>query len=206
VARQSLALLRAGGSRRGESIVLENIGLVEFALGQPEQARQTMAGALSISREIGLRSTEASTQLHLGVILTALGEHGAAHQALDEAADIATELGGSLLTLEVQAAQAELLLAAGGERTAAQALAGLDKLLSKLLQAPVDTDGHCLPLQLYRTAHRVLATCGDPRAPTLLARARAELRLRSERIADTGTRREYLDIAEHRALADWSAP
>lgn len=204
VAGQSLAMLRASGSRRGEAIVLENIGLVEFALGQTEQARHTLASALSISREIGLRSTEGSTQLHLGVILTALGQHASAHQALDAAATIATELGGFLLALQVQAAQADLRLAAGGEHAATQALAGLDRLLSNLLQTPIDTGGPCLPLQLYRTAHRLLDACDDPRAPTLLARARAELRLRSERIADTGTRREYLHIAEHRALAEWS--
>ena len=202
VAAQSLAMLRAGGSRRGETIVLENIGLAEFALGQTEQARLTMHSALSIAREIGLRSTEGSTQLHLGLILTALGQHAHAQQALDVASSIAAELGGPLPALEVQAARAELLLAGGGPHAGEQALAVLDALLQTLLQAPVDMNGVCLPLQLHLTAHRVLTACGDPRAPMLLARARAELRLRSERIADTTTRREYLQVAEHRALAE----
>lgn len=207
VAGQSLALQRAGGSRRGEAIVLENIGLVEFALGQDEQARQTMAAALSIARGIGLRSTEGSTQLHLGLIFTALGQRAQAQQALDEAGAIATELGGALPALEVQAARAEFLLADGGPQANEQALAALHTLLHTLLHAPADdTNAPCLPLQLHRTAHRVLAACGDPRAETLLARARAELRLRSERIADTTTRREYLLVAEHRALAEGAPP
>jgi len=203
VAGQSLALLRAGGSRRGEAIVLENIGQVEFALGQAEQARQTLGEALSIAREIGLRSTEASIQLHLGLILIALGQHNQAQQALDAAGTVATELGGASLALEVQAARAEWLLAGAGPQAGVQALAALDTLLHTLLDAPTDdTNAPCLPLQLHRTAHRVLAACGDPRAETLLARARTELRLRSERIADTTTRREYLQVAEHRALAN----
>ena len=202
VAGQSLALLRAGGSRRGEAIVLENIGQVEFALGQAEPARQTMTAALRIAREIGLRSTEGSAQLHLGLILAALGQHGPARQSLDAAAAIATELGAPLAALEVQAARAELLLAGGGGPQALeQARAAVDTLLHRLLTAPTDPDGLCLPMQLYRTAHRVLAACGDAQAAALLARARAELRLRSERIADTTTRREYLQVAEHRALA-----
>ena len=206
VAGQSLALLRASGSRRGEAIVLENIGQVEFALGRAEQARQTLAGALSIAREIGLRSTEGSTQLHLGLILTALGRHDQAQLALDGAGAIATELGSALPALEVQGARAELLLAAGGQGAVEQARAAVDTLLQTLLTAPTDPSGLCLPMQLYRSTHRVLAACGEPQATLLLARARAELRLRSERIADTTTRREYLLVAEHRALAEGAAP
>ena len=204
VAAQSLALLRAGGSRRGEAAVLENIGLAEFALSQTEQARVTMHSALAIARDIGLRSIEGSTQLHLGLILTALGQHARAQQALDAAGVIADELGGALPALEVHAARAELLLAGGGILAGEQALATLDALLQTLLQAPIDMNGVCLPLQLHLTAYRVLTACGDRRAATVLARARAELRLRSERIGDTTTRREYLQVAEHRALAQGS--
>ncbi len=204
VAAQSLALLRAGGSRRGEAIVLENIGLTEFALGQTEQARVTMHSALAIACDIGLRSIEGSTQLHLSLILTNLGQYAQAQQVLDAAGAIADELGGSLPALEVQAARAELLLAGGGQNAGPQALAALNKLLPTLLHPQTDMTGPCLPLQLHHTAHRVLVACGDPRAAALLARARAELRLRSERIADTTTRREYLHVTEHRALAQGS--
>jgi tetratricopeptide (TPR) repeat protein len=201
VAAQSLALLRAGGSRRGEAAVLENIGLAEFALGQTEQARVTMHSALDIARVIGLRYIEGSTQLHLGLILTALGQHAQAQEALNAAGAVADELGGALPALEVQAARAELLLAGGGPHAGEQALAALDKLLQTLLHPQIDVNAPYLPLQLHHTAHRVLTACGDPRAAAVLARARAELRLRSERIADTTTRREYLQVAEHRALA-----
>ncbi len=206
VAAQSLLLLRAGGSRRGEAIVLEDIALAEFALGQTEQALQTMSLALSIAREIGLRSTEGSTQLHLGLILTALGQHAQAQQALDAAGAIATELGESLTVLEVQAARAELLLAGSGPDAAGQALGVVQGLLQTLIQEPSNSTGPCLPLRLHGSCHRVLAACGDARAAALLARARAELRLRSERIADTTTRREFLLIAEHRALLDADTP
>lgn len=206
VAAQSLLLLRAGGSRRGEAIVLEDIALAEFALGQTEQALQTMSLALSIAREIGLRSTEGSTQLHRGLILTALGQHAQAQQALDAAGAIATELGESLTVLEVQAARAELLLAGSGPDAAGQALVVVQGLLQTLMQEPSNSTGPCLPLRLHGSCHRVLAACGDARAAALLARARAELRLRSERIADTTTRREFLLIAEHRALLDADTP
>ena len=218
VAAQSLALLRAGGSRRGEAIVLENIGLVEFALGRAEAARQTMGLALSIAREIGLRSTEASTQLHLGMILTAQGQHAPAHQALDAAGAIAAELGETRTAQEVHAARAELILDGPGTDTAEQALAALHDLLQTLPQTlphslpmtplltGTDNTGPRLPLRLYATCYRVLAAGNDPRAATLLARARAELRQQSERIADTTARREFLHIAEHRALTEAAAP
>jgi adenylate cyclase len=204
VAGQSLALLRAGGSRRGEAIVLEDIGLAEFALGHTEQARQTMGLALSIAREIGLRSTEGSTQLRLGQILTAQGQHAPAQQALDAAQAIASELGESLALLEVMAARAELLLAAGAPGAATQALAAVNSLLQTLLHTsaePAAPSLSSLPLLLHGTCYRVLAACGDARAAPLLAGAQAELRLRSERIADTTARREFLLMAEHRAIA-----
>ena len=163
-----------------------------------------MHSALAIARDIGLRYIESSTQLHLGQILTTLDQHALARQALDAATAIADELGGALPAFEVHAAQAELLLAAGGPDAAAQALAALDTLVQTLLDPQTDQTGPRLSLHLHHTAHRVLAACGDPRAVALLARARAELRLRSERIADTTTRRDYLQVAEHRALAQGS--
>ncbi len=199
---QALGLLRSSGFRRGEAIVLENLGLVEQALGHHDGALQSIHAALALAQEIGARATQASTLHHLGVLHTSAGRFDAAAPALDQAAALLQELGGGLAALEVQAAQAELALARGGPQAAATALDHLQGLLPLLLSPAPLVDGALLPMLLYRVGCQVLHACGDPRTATLVARARDELQARSARIPDAALRRGYLQLADHRAIAD----
>lgn len=198
---QTLALLRTSGFRRGEAVVLENLGLVEHALGHLEQALQVTAQAMAIAHEIGSRALEASTLHHLGVIHTAAGDYAQAQQALEAASELVRELGTERPALEVHGALAQLALARGGDEWHRQALAHLSGLLPVLLPPTPTANPPFLPMGLYLVAHRALVACKDPRADTLMARARLELQTRSERIPDATLRRDYLALAEHRAIA-----
>jgi class 3 adenylate cyclase/tetratricopeptide (TPR) repeat protein len=195
---QALALLRASGQRRVEATVLENLGRVAMAVGDLAHAQQTLQAALALAREIGRRPIEASTLMDLGRLHTRLGERTAADQALQAAAVLMTELGDPMGVLEVQAARAEWLLGDAGLDGAAAACAELAAALPRLMQAA--DDGVALPMSRYLVAWQALAAAGDGRAEPLLALARAELRARAARIADPTMRRDYLQIAEHRAL------
>ena len=55
-------------------------------------------------------------------------------------------------------------------------------------------------MAFYAAALQVLRTCGDTRVAALLARSVRELNDRAARIADAETRRDYLGVAEHRAI------
>jgi len=201
VANQALALLRASGFRRGEAIVLENLGLIALALGQLDEARAATEAARAIATDIGLRALEASTLHHLGQIDTAAGRLNDAQRSLDAASTLMRELDAGPPALEVQTALAELALARGGADAPARALAHLAAVLPVLLDTASNV-ATSLPLAVYRIALRVLAACGDARAAPLRERARRELQARSERIADAAVRRDYLAVAEHRAIAE----
>jgi hypothetical protein len=58
-----------------------------------------------------------------------------------------------------------------------------------------------LPLWVPLVAWRALAAVADPRAEVVLSAARRELQRRSECIPDARSRRDFLAVAEHQALA-----
>jgi tetratricopeptide (TPR) repeat protein len=192
LAERALALLRTGGLRRGEAIVLENLGLIASAQGRVPEARAAFEAALAIARDIDSRALVASTLLHLGTSQLDAGELDASECALGEAMALARELGIEPLQLQGHAALARLQLLRGEQPTE-----HLDALLPQLQSATAAT----LPLALHAAAVQALEAHHDPRAAALREHARAELRARSERIADATLRRSYLDIREHRAIA-----
>jgi len=203
---QALLLLQASGHRRGECIVRDNLGLVALALGQHDEALQSASAALSIAREIGSRALEAGILLHLGRVHTAAGRLVQAQPVLDAAAALAQELAAEQQLLQVQAALAEWALAtcasAGELDGASSGAATLERLtagLPLLLQPSADHSA-ALPMWLHLTAHRVLLACGDARALAVLVCARDELQARCQRIPDAAARRDFLNVAEHRAL------
>jgi hypothetical protein len=120
---------------------------------------------------------------------------------LNAASLLMAELGDPLGALEVQAACADLTQRDRSQPEPGRAQAArnaLEPLLPRLL-ARGEGEG-ALPMTLYLVAWRVLAACGDDGAAALLARARTELRERAARIPDPAMRRDYLQMAEHRAL------
>ena len=175
-----------------EAIVLENLGLIASAQGRVPEARAAFEAALAIARDIDSRALVASTLLHLGTSQLDAGELDASECALGEAMALARELGVEPLQLEGHAALARLQLLRGEQPTE-----HLDALLPQLQSATAAT----LPLALHAAAVQALEAHHDPRAAALREHARAELRARSERIADAALRRSYLDIREHRAIA-----
>jgi adenylate cyclase len=202
---QALAALRTSGARRAEAAVLENLGRVCMAVGDVAGAGARLQAALELAREIGLRSIEASSLMDIGRLQTAAGEFDAADRALQAAAALMGELGDPLGDLEVQAARAEWALAQdtwpGAER-ARGARAAVAPLLARLQATHGGPTAPLigLPMPVVCVAWRVLQACGDSSAAELQARARAELRERAARISDPVLRRDYLQLAEHRAL------
>jgi hypothetical protein len=183
--------------------VLENLGRVAMALGEPTHAMQTLQAALALAQEIGLRAIEASTLMDIGRLHTRMREHAAADGALQAAARLMAELGDPMGALEVHAARAEWLLDSNGagatdKANALAALHELTALLPRLLQDQAEEAA--LPMSLFLVAWQALRAAGDERAGALLARARATLRERAARIADPTVRRDYLQVAEHRLL------
>ena len=200
---QALALLRASGSRPGEALMLENLGLAEAAALRFGAAEQRLREAVQIARDIGAPAREASALLHLGQVLCASGQPEAAAGPLAQAEAIAPALGDQGLVLELAAAQAQWRLSSGE----AAAVDRLEPLLAQLLGSSGGGEsspaaGGSLPLALYATALRVLRACGDPRAAALQALSRRELAERARRIPDEATRRSFLGIADHRDLLE----
>ena len=93
------------------------------------------------------------------------------------------------------------MLARGGNDALIRAYTSLNELLALLLQEPPHEKSHLLRLWLYLTCIRVMQARSDPRAAQLIARADAELRARSGKIADSALRLGYLNIAAHRAIS-----
>ncbi len=199
IAAEALALSRASGYRRGEAIVLDNMGLADISLGNYAQARERIQAALDLAREIGSRYTESYALLHLGSIYTETGQFEAAEQALIAAQQILQE-DEDMTRLEVQPRLANLMLARGGDENVERAYACVSALISLLLQEAPPDKTLFLPLWSYLTCIRVLQARHDPRAAQLLVLAKAELRLRSEKITDTALRQGYLNIPEHTAI------
>lgn len=202
---QALAALRASGARRTEAVVLENLGRVCMAVGDAPGAHARLGAALKLAREIGLRAIEASSSMDLGRLHTLEARFDRADQALRHAAALMDELGDALGACEVQAARAEWALAPGQPEREAKlraARTALEPLLSRLL-GPGDEASQALsglPMPVVCVAWRLLQACGDTAADALGLRAQTELRARAARITDPALRRDYLHLAEHRAL------
>jgi tetratricopeptide (TPR) repeat protein len=215
---RALNRLRKGGHRVGEATVQENLGLARLALGEHDVARGHLQAALALARDTGARSLEASTLLHLGQLEAAAGQPGEARGLLDGATTLAHELSLPSIADEAAVARAALALANPGGADAATALAAIQPLVDHLLQlpmataqaadtlfsgiAPEDDPGPAVPLSLHMALAQVLQRAADPRAPALLARACDRLREQAARIDDATARRDFLNMAEHRALLD----
>jgi predicted ATPase/DNA-binding CsgD family transcriptional regulator/DNA-binding XRE family transcriptional regulator len=81
------------GDRRGLSIALNNMALVEMDDGELAKARELLEQALALKRQLGERQSVAIGLVNLGELLTRSGQWDAADRALAEAAGLAAELG-----------------------------------------------------------------------------------------------------------------
>ncbi|MQA80629.1 MAG: tetratricopeptide repeat protein [Streptosporangiales bacterium] len=71
---QSLALFRAAGDKRGESVALNNIGHNDILGGRPEQALVYLTESLALSRQLGNRDNEAEVLDSFGEAYAAAAE------------------------------------------------------------------------------------------------------------------------------------
>ena len=175
--------------------MLENLGLIEAALGRSDDGVARLQASLRLAREIGAAAREASALVHLAQLQVKRGELAAATEALARAEQLAGPLGTDDLRLDIDATQALLSLGLGQ----ASAVQHLERLLPRLL-GDREPGVPGLPLALHAAALRVLQACADPRAAALLARSQLELAERADRIPDAEARLAFLDLEEHRAL------
>jgi CHAT domain-containing protein len=78
--RQALALFRAVGDRRGEGVVINNLGLVYSSLGERQLALDSYQKALPFLRALGDRRREAYALHNIGMIFA---EQGKRQEALE---------------------------------------------------------------------------------------------------------------------------
>ena len=108
------------------SPVLDEIGRVLLARGDPAGARERFRAALTSARQVGDRRGEAVSLYDLGRAAAALEDGDDALACLGEAVEVATELEADELAALAQVAKAELHLAGGDRKAADAALAAAE--------------------------------------------------------------------------------
>jgi tetratricopeptide (TPR) repeat protein len=203
-AEEALTLVRAAGYRVGEANALENLALIEFALGERERALEHAQAALTITCEIAARRVEASVLIRIGQMRLEMGQLDAAEQSFHESQKIEQELQEPIPMFEIQAGLAGVCLARGGAESLEMAQARVQSLVEEILQEPPTEQSHILPLWLHWMAIRALQSRNDPRTAQLIVRANAELRARSEKITAADLRVGYENIPEHHAIINFT--
>jgi len=90
---EALELYRRAADRDGEAQILNNIGEVNWLLGERQKALEKFNEALPIRREIGDRSGEATTLSNIGAVYSSLGEMRKALEKLNESLPIRRAVG-----------------------------------------------------------------------------------------------------------------
>jgi class 3 adenylate cyclase/tetratricopeptide (TPR) repeat protein len=205
IGQRALGLLRKGGHRVGEAAVQENLGLARRALGEHDAARGHFQAALKLARETGARSLEASTLLHWGQLEAAADAALAARGMLQEAAGLARELNIATVADAAAVALAQLSQREPLLVDPVAALSATEPLVARLaasVGSSASDDQADAPLGLHVALCRLLHGNGDPRASTAIERTRTRLHEQAARIPDAAARRDFLNIADHRALLD----
>ena len=193
---QSLIQLRAIGDRRLEAVSLGNLGLVALHQGAYAEAQTTYAACLVIAQTIGDEIQSGWAQRGLGSAALGAGDLVTAEAAYRQSLATLRSVGTPALIAEALAGLAQVALAVGD---APVALAHVEAILAHLETGTLD--GAEEPMAVYLACYQALQANGDLRAPTLLRRARTELRTRAEQIPDSAARQQLLEqVPAHRAL------
>ena len=99
--RQSVALSREIGDRRGEAYGLTGLASVAMNRGQDAEAEPLLVECGALARSVGDLLLLASNLGNLGVVLHARGETERAFQAFDEALTIARDAGNELAVSQI---------------------------------------------------------------------------------------------------------
>jgi tetratricopeptide (TPR) repeat protein len=92
-AKRGLELAQAEGLRRDEAVLLTNIGLVYYSLGQGEKALDYYNRALPIDEEVGDRAMLAITLTNIGSVYGSLGQREKALDYYNRTLPIVEEVG-----------------------------------------------------------------------------------------------------------------
>ena len=193
---QSLALCNLNDDRKRMSCTYGSLGLIALAQGDSANARSHFQQSLSLAESLGDRFLVGLARRGLGNVALAQGDLEAAAHALAESVALLREVGTPALVAEPLAGLARVALA---RDDAPAALAQIEEVLAHLESGTLD--GAEEPMLVYLTCYQALHANADPRAPALLARARAELQARAAQIVDPEARRRFLEeVAAHRGV------
>jgi tetratricopeptide (TPR) repeat protein len=119
----------ADGQRDMAAEMMTNIGLVQRALGENQQALDTMNNALTVFQEQGDVLRAAKVLGNMGGVYMALGDREQAYTAYRQAADVFQELGEKALHGETLLAMSQLQMKEGKINAAAATYeAGLSEI------------------------------------------------------------------------------
>ena len=190
---ESLGVARDVGAQALEVDLLARMTTSALLQRDHERALATAREAVEVSRTTQSDLDRGHAHLGLGYAALAAGNQDEAEQGFDEAITFFSGL--HLATREAVTGLAGVALAHGDVD---RAVALVDPLLDHL-----DADGlsgTVLPGEVLRTCHRVLLAAGDPRAASVLARARAYLREYAEGIGDAEMATGFLSLPVHQEL------
>ena len=192
---QSLALASEIGDRQQMAATCGNLGLSALAQGDDGGAYGYFAQSLAIAEALGDRFLVGAARRGLGHVALARGDLVAASEAFQESVAHMRAVSVPALVAEPLAGLAQVALAQGD---APGALVLVEEILAHVETGTLD--GADEPMRVYLTCYEVLRANSDPRAPALLARARAELLARAAQIAEPDARKRFLEVVAHREL------
>jgi len=130
--RAALKIHRETGNRRGEGVVLGQIGELHHALGEFEQAFAHYDEALRIHREVGNRRFEGGVLGALGTLLVGQGQIEAGLQALEAGERLLRQVDDPLELAKLLCVKSSTALAGGNADTARSALAEAESISARL--------------------------------------------------------------------------
>ncbi len=175
--RRAMAVVRETGSRSARVEVLTSLGELELAAERPAAAGKRFAAARDLARDVGEPLALARALLGLGEVARRRGDLAAARQAFGEAAALSRDAGSPPAEAEVFAGLGRLALLEedgdGGAELFGRSRGLFEQMGSVAGKARAEIGlGEALRLQgklseartALRSAHRVLAEIGEPRA------------------------------------------
>jgi predicted ATPase len=199
---QSLALTRATHDQLMEAAALNNLGLVAVNQGDFVTARNVYERCLKLAQDLGDPVFEGWARRGLGNAALGVQDLDVAEEAYRQALATLRAVDNPALVAEPLAALARVVLARG---EAAEARETIEEILAHLATGTLE--GAEEPMLVYLICYQVLRANDDPRAQTLLTRARRELLAQAGHIPDEATRHAILEhVPAHRELlAAWAA-
>jgi predicted ATPase/DNA-binding CsgD family transcriptional regulator/DNA-binding XRE family transcriptional regulator len=182
-ALQTALDLRDAGDRRGRSVAINNMALVELDDGNLEQARELFEQSLAMKRELGEQRSISIGLVNLADVLIRTQQWPAAEAALAEAADLTAgdpQLAGTIRTnqgtvaahrRDFDGAAEHFRAAIAAAEAGGHAHAGVEAMIG-LGRVSEETGDHAEAVRQLQAAQALAAKTGNPR---VIAEAAAAL-------------------------------